>query len=120
MFEALLVLGGLVAIGLIALITVTVTPPVMVGLGFMTLVAGLLVGVPTGAWYHVVLYRTLARRMTLPRRWWRKPVDLHPLLTPQEYQGVRPWFLIGAAGFLLCLVGGIAAIAGFLMLALHR
>jgi len=44
MFEALLVVGG-VAIGLI---TVTVAPPILVELGFMTLAVGLLAGVPTG------------------------------------------------------------------------
>lgn len=112
MFEVLLVIGGAVAVGLIGLLTVIVTPTLLVELGFVTLAAGLLVGIPTGLWYHVVLYRVLAGRMTLPSRWWRSPVDLHPLLTPLEYQRVRPWFLLGALGFVLCVAGGVAAIIG--------
>jgi hypothetical protein len=29
-----------------------------------------------------------------------------------EFKPVRPWFVAGAAGFVLCCVGGLAAIAG--------
>jgi hypothetical protein len=39
-------------------------------------------------------------------------VELHPLLTPQEFHRILPWFLAGAVGFGLCVVGGLAAIAG--------
>ena len=116
MLESLLVLGTVVAIALIGLVTVAMTPPLMVELGLCGLAAGLLIGIPTGWWYHVVLYRTLAARMVVPARWWRKPVELHPLLTADEYQGVRPWFVAGALGFLLCLAGGVAAISGLLVL----
>ena len=112
MFEVLIVLGILLGISGIGVLTVVITPPVMIELGLWGLAGGLLVGIPTGLWYHVALYRALAGRVTLPPRWWRTPVELHPLLTPQEYKSVRPWFLAGAVGFLLCVVGGLAAIAG--------
>ena len=115
MLELLLVLGTVLAIALIGLVTVAMTPPLMVELGLWGLAVGLFIGIPTGWWYHVVLYRTLTARMALPPRWWRKPVELHPFLTAGEYQGVRPWFVAGALGFFLCLAGGMAAIAGLLV-----
>jgi len=116
MLEVLLVLASLVVIGLTGLLAVVVTPPRMVELGLWALALGLLIGIPMGWWYHVVLYRTLSSRMALPSRWWQKPVDLHPLLRPDEYRRVRPWFVAGALGFALCLTGGVAAIAGMLVI----
>ena len=116
MLELLLVLATVAVIALIGLLTVLVTPPQMVAYGLWALAAGLLIGIPTGWWYHVVLYRTLSSRMAMPSRWWHTPVDLHPLLQMAEYRRVRPWFLFGALGFALCVTGGIASIAGMLVL----
>lgn len=116
MFEFLLAAAIVAALLLIGLITVTIPPRIMIELGLWTLAGGLFVGVPTGLWYHVVLYRALAGRSTLARGWWRRPVDLHPLLTPQEFRRIRPWFLAGAVGFGLCCVGGVAAIIGLLVI----
>lgn len=115
MLELLLVLASVVGFCVIALITIVITPELMIELGLWVLAVGLLIGIPTGLWYHLVLYRQLAPRMALPPRWWRAPVELHPLLTPVEFRRVRPWFLAGAAGFLLCCVGGVAAIMGLLV-----
>ena len=56
MLELLLVLGSLVGFCVIALITVVVTPQIMIELGLWVLAVGLLVGIPTGLWYHVVRY----------------------------------------------------------------
>lgn len=116
MLEFLLVLVTVVTIALIGLVTVSITPFLMVELGLWALATGLLIGIPTGWWYHVLLYRRLAARKALPPRWWRRPVELHPCLTPAEYQGIRPWFVAGALGFFLCLAGGVAAISGLLVL----
>ena len=116
MLELLLVLASLVGFCAIALITVVVTPQIMIELGLWVLAGGLLIGIPTGLWYHVVLYKQLVPRTTLPPRWWRAPVELHSLLTPQEFRRVRPWFVAGAAGFVLCCIGGLAAIAGLVVI----
>jgi hypothetical protein len=116
MLELLLVLASVVGLVVIGIITLVITPQIMIELGLWVLAAGLLVGIPTGFWYHVVLYRQLAGRITLPSRWWRAPVELHPLLTSSEFRRVRPWFVAGAVGFVLCCVGGVAAIAGLLMM----
>ncbi len=116
MRESLLVLGSVVAIALMGLVTVAMTPPLMVELGFRGLTLGLLIGIPTGWWYHVVRYRTLAARMALLSQWWRRRVELHPFLTPDEYQRVRPWFVAGALGFVLSLTGGVAVLTGMLVI----
>lgn len=68
MIEVLLVLGMLVVIGLTGLLAGVLTPLRMVELGLWVLALGLLIGIPMGWWYHVVLYRILASRVALPSR----------------------------------------------------
>ena len=66
---------------MIGLLTVVFTLALMVELGIWGLAIGLFIGIPAGWWYHVALYRALAMCTEVPSRWWRKPVELHPLLT---------------------------------------
>ncbi len=120
MFEFLLALAIVIGLGVIVLITAVITPQIMIELGLWVLAIGLLVGIPTGLWYHVALYHQLVPRIILPARWWRRPVELHSLLTPVEFRRVRPWFVAGAVGFLLCCVGGVAAIIGLLVIRFHE
>ena len=112
MHEFLLVVVSIVGVAVIGFITKMITPEIMIEFGLWILAGGLLIGLPSGVWYHVTLYRALNRRMKLPAGWWRAPVTLHAKLTPSEFQPIRPWFVAGAAGFVLCCVGGLAAIAG--------
>lgn len=112
MHEFLLVCLSLAGITVIGFITKLTTPLVMIEFGLWVLAGGLLLGIPAGLWYHVLLYRVVKKRMTLPPGWWRAPVELHARLTPLEFEPVRPWFVAGAVGFVLCCVGGAAAIAG--------
>ncbi|MCC6139196.1 MAG: hypothetical protein IT389_01110 [Nitrospira sp.] len=112
MHEFLLVLISLAGVAGLGFIAKAITPLLMIEFGLWVLAGGLLLGIPAGLWYHVVLYRALKRRMPLPSWWWRRPVELHDRLTPVEFAPVRPWFVAGAAGFVLCCVGGIVAIAG--------
>jgi len=120
MFELFLVVGVLLGVSLLGVLTVALTPRIMVELGIWVLAGGLFVGIPTGLWNHVALYSALAGRMSLPPRWWRTPVDVHPLLTPQEFRRVQPWFVAGAVGFFLCCLGGVAAIIGLSLLRFYR
>ncbi len=115
MLEIALVLATIVTVGLLGFLTTIITPRLMTTIGIVTLMLGLFVGVPTGFWYHVLLYRVLSPRVTLPPKWWWAPVDLHPLLTEQELARLKPWFTIGGIGFVLSIVGGLAAIAGLLV-----
>lgn len=113
--EIALVLLALLGVGAVGLVTTLLTPHVMTEIGLWTLLIGLLVGLPTGFWYHVVLYRLLAVRRPLPAGWWWAPADLHVHLRPEDLTRIKPWFVIGGLGFLLSLAGGIAAVAGLLL-----
>lgn len=115
MIEIALVLFTLLTVGLIGLLTTVLTPHLMIEAGLWILAAGLLCGIPTGLWYHVVLYRLLASKMTMPAKWWMSPVEFHAHLTGDEVARIRPWFLAGGVGFVLSLAGGVATMAGLLM-----
>lgn len=115
MIEILLVLSAMLAVGIVGIVAFIVTPQLMTELGVWTLLAGLVLGLPTGLWYHIVLYRLLARKSELPAKWWLSPVELHPRLATEEISRIRPWFMLGGFGFVLSLAGGMAAIAGMLL-----
>ena len=115
MLEITLVLIAVAAVGLVGFGATIFTPHLMTAIGLGTLLLGLLVGVPTGLWYHVILYRLVSAKTSLPRTWWLSPSDLHRHLTDAEQRRIRPWYRIGGIGFVLSVVGGIAAIAGLLI-----
>lgn len=115
MLEATLVLGAVVSVGLVVLLATVFTAPVMIMLALGALLLGLVVGVPTGFWYHVVLYRIVAAKIAVPRRWWLSPSDLHVHLTDAEQRRIRLWYRLGGIGFVLSVAGGLAAIAVLLM-----
>jgi len=112
MLEIVLVLS---ALGAVALAVAVGTPSLLATLGLGTLGLGLVLGVPTGFWYHVVLYRCVASRTRVSRLWWLAPSDLHRHLSDADQRRIRPWYRIGGVGFVLCMVGGIVAIAGLLL-----
>lgn len=112
MHEILLVIASMVGFVVIGLLAKVITPEIVFEFGLWILAGGILIGIPAGFWYHVLLFRALKKRMTLPAGWWRSPVALHDRLTPSEFRPVRPWFVAGAVGFVLCCLGGVAAIAG--------
>jgi hypothetical protein len=106
---------ALVAVGLIGFSATILTPRFITEMGIGTLLLGLVVGVPTGFWYHVILYRLVSAKIRLPRHWWLSPSSLHRHLTGPEQRRINAWFRMGGAGFVLSVVGGLAAIAGLLM-----
>ena len=115
MLEATLVLAALASVGLVVLLATLLTPPVMIMLALGVLLLGLAVGVPIGFWYHVMLYRLVSRKIPVPRRWWLSPSGLHVHLTDAEQRRIKPWNRLGGIGFVLSVVGGLAAIAAMLM-----
>jgi hypothetical protein len=115
MVEVLLVLCAVVAIGLIGVTTTIITPQMMTEVGLWLLLCGLVTGIPTGLWYHVLLYRALTPKIQLPPSWWTSPVQFHSHLTPEDIARIKPWFTIGGVGFLLSLAGGLAAMVGLLL-----
>jgi hypothetical protein len=76
---------------------------------------GLLVGVPTGFWYHVKLRECLRSAGELPARWWLQPVAHHEGLSPDDRPAVMFWFSLGGAGFGLTVLGCVGVGAGVLL-----
>jgi hypothetical protein len=115
MLETTLVLLAVVSVGLVVVLVTVLTPPLVTVFAMATMCLGLAVGVPTGFWYHVILYRVVSPKIPLPRRWWMAPSALHVYLTDAERRRINRWYRIGGVGFVLSVVGGLAAIAGLLL-----
>jgi hypothetical protein len=115
MLEITLVAAALVSVGVFVLLATLLTAPAMIMLAIGALLLGLVVGVPTGFWYHVLLYRIVSAKVAVPRRWWLSPSALHIDLTDAEQRRIWLWYRLGGIGFVLSVVGGLAAIAGLLM-----
>jgi hypothetical protein len=113
--EITLALLAVVSVGLVGVLVTVVTPPLITVFAVATMCLGLAVGVPTGFWYHVILYRVVSPKIPLPRRWWMSPSELHVHLTDAERRQIYWWYRIGGVGFVLSVVGGLAAIAGLLL-----
>jgi hypothetical protein len=82
--------------------------------GLWLLVLGLIEGIPTGLYYHLLLYRILGPRGKLPPLWWFSPQQYHVYLDEKEYPVVRLWFLLGGIGFLFSVIGGVLAFLGLI------
>jgi hypothetical protein len=107
--ETLFVLGTVILFAVISLLNFETLAIV----GLVLTAVGLLLGTPTGFMYHVALHRVLRARGTVPVRWWLSPVRHHQGLSADETASFALWFKLGAAGFLLAVVGCLLAIAGF-------
>ena len=94
-----LVVAGLVAVpALLAVVPWHVT----FGAGASLVVLGMAIGVPAGALYHLQLYRALRPTGV---RWWLHPTGLHERLPAGSRGPVLRWFRVGAAGFILAILG---------------
>ncbi len=82
--------------------------------GVGLIVCGLLVGVPTGALYHLRLRAVLAAEAALPARWWLHPTALHGDIPPPRRRWVMWPFYVGAAGFFAIVLGCGVMCVGFL------
>ncbi len=96
-------LAGLLLASL-ALATV-LSPETGLAVGLGAIGIGMALSVPTGWQYHVKLARTVGVRGELPPRWWWNPTAHHHKMTAEDRQAVMPWFVAGALGFALAMVG---------------
>jgi hypothetical protein len=71
------------------------------GIGIALVAAGMAIGVPAGALYHVRLYRLVKPRGA----WWLRPTALHPQLPDGARPRVMSAFKLGAFGFVLAIAG---------------
>ena len=81
-------------------------------MGLLILAIGIIEGIPTGLYYHVLLYKALHHRGQLPGRWWISPTKYHVYLNQDENRRIKRWFLLGGLGFLLCMIGGAVTFLG--------
>ena len=115
MIEIALVLLAVVAVGLVGVLVTVLTPSLITVLAVATMCFGLALGVPTGFWYHVTLYRVVSPKVRLSPTWWMAPSELHRHLSDAERRRIYRWYRLGGVGFVLSVVGGLAAIAGLLL-----
>jgi len=83
--------------------------------GIWFVLAGLVVGVPTGFVYHVRLFRVLRPRGQLPRGWYWRPLRFNSRLRLEERAGVMAWCYIGGFGFVVICIGLVMMAAGVSM-----
>ena len=81
------------------------TMEVLFGVGLLCVGLGCAVGFPAGFYYHVVLFRLMRTHGEVPSGWYWNPTRYHPLLSADELASVRPWFVLGAAGFMVIILG---------------
>ena len=115
MLEVALVIAAVAGVAAVGFLASAWSPSVLVVAALVTLAGGLVVGVPTGFWYHVVLYRLVSAKRPVPRRWWLSPSSLHVHLTDAEQRRIAVWYRLGGLGFVLSMVGGLGAIAVLLI-----
>ena len=112
MFEALIVFGLLVLLVGAGWAALLFEWQMIAAVGIAIALAGLLLGLPTGFYYHVVLHRFLAPRGVLPPGWYWAPARHHRHLEPHERRRVFVWFYAGAAGFVLIMLGCAVVLLG--------
>lgn len=94
----LLVLGAMASLALVPW-------PWLLEAGALVTLLGFLVGLPPALVYHLRLRAALQRRGRLPPRWWLEPSRLHRHLEADDRPRVIPWFVAGAVGFAVVMVG---------------
>ena len=105
-------IAGAVVLSLIAVpFGSAVDPETLLFWSVGLIAGGLAVGLPAGLGYHLLLARALKAANLDVKRWWLRPTSFHDDLPPTALTRIRPWFRVGAAGFLLAMVG-----CGFLFL----
>jgi hypothetical protein len=116
MVEALYVFGLVGLMVVLGAMAVLLPLETLIFAGVACIALGSLVGFPAGLYYHLRLYRCLARRGAVPRSFVWHPTRYHPELSPQERRDVLPWFVAGALGFVLIVFGCATMSLGFLRL----
>jgi len=112
MTEAAIVLSLVVMLVVVGTLVVALPWTTIVFAGAGLIAVGFVLGVPTGFYYHLALYRCLAPRGALPARWYWSPVRYHALLRDEERASVLLWFYLGAAGFTMIVLGGVIMALG--------
>lgn len=109
--EFLLVLLGVLGLGGAALMVAVLPPLTLLWTAAALTALGSVLGVPGGIFYHWRLYRELRRLGPVPKGWLWHPTRHHDALDEHALTRMRPWFLLGALGFLVMMLGaGLATL----------
>lgn len=114
MTEALVVLAVVIALVVLGAIAVVLPVEALALTGAACILAGFLIGVPAGAYYHYALYRCLSAKGKVPRDFVWHPTRFHSQLHSEELRRIQPWFLAGALSFGLIMLGSTIVLLGFL------
>lgn len=110
MLESLIVVAALAVMLALALVPAAA----LIYGGVAVALGGVVIGALAGFVYHVLLHRHLAPRGELRRRWWWNPVPYNSKLQPQERRTTMPWFYVGAAAWVMSMVGCVGSVTGML------
>ena len=115
MAELLVALAPLLVLAGLALVALFV-PVEALAVGALALMAvGLVLGLPTGLYYHVLLRRELTAHGPAPAGWYWRPQKHHSELAPPARRRLMPWFWLGALGFLLICTGFCFAVTALMV-----
>lgn len=108
MFEVSIV-GGLIVFG--AIVALLSGEGLIFG-GALLTALGFVVGVPAAFVYHAKLYAALKRAGVVPARWWISPMKHHEAAGERAEEGFAWAFRLGAAGFVVIVLGCLLAAIG--------
>jgi hypothetical protein len=116
MIELALVIGMVASIVAVRwMVEISLPGSTLTFFGLWVFAAGIIEGIPSGLYYHILLYRVFRSRGEIPAGWWISPSRYHARLNDLEKQVVLRWFFLGGLGFLLCIAGGILALSGMII-----
>src|SRR4030065_406454 len=69
------------------------------------IVIGLTLGVPIGAYYHLLLFQRIKLLGRELKGWWISPRTYHAYLPEKERRILNRWFWIGAVFFNIAMIG---------------
>lgn len=109
----------LIAVAIIAVLVAAAMIPAMTLLWSGVIVGsiGAVFGLLAGLVYHARLWQALRAESVEPTDMWLRPYLLHDKLSAARRGGVQAWFLIGAAGFGLTMLGATGILTAIVRLA---
>ena len=110
MGELLIALLPIVLVAGLALLAIFIPLKALAASSLALMALGLVAGVPSGLLYHVLLRRELLQQGALPSDWYWHPQRYHAGLGRVASARLRPWFLAGALGFLMIVLGFVLAV----------
>lgn len=109
----------LIAVAIIAVLVAAALIPAMTLLWSGVIVGsiGAVFGLLAGLIYHARLWQALRAERIEPTDMWLRPYRLHDKLSEARRGGVQTWFLIGASGFGLTMLGATGILTAIVRLA---